>query len=63
MAQIYSWLHSTFKDLSNNTLHTQIKVKMKKLWPQQVREEKQVVEHKLCRDISRSYIFNFYFIF
>ena len=26
---------------------------MKKLWPQQVGEEKQVVEHKLCRDISR----------
>ena len=26
---------------------------MKKLWPQQVGEEKQATEHKLCRDISR----------
>ena len=26
---------------------------MENLWPQQVGEEKQVAEHKLCRDISR----------
>ena len=30
------WLHSTFKELSNDTSHTQIRVKTKKLWPRQV---------------------------
>ena len=44
MADINTFLHSTFKDLSNNTLHAQIRVKMKNLWPQQVREEKQTAE-------------------
>ena len=46
-------LHSTFKELSNDTLHAQIRVQTKKLCYQQVGEEKQAVEHKLCRDISR----------
>ena len=41
------------KELSNETSHAQIRVKMKKLWPQQVGEEKQASEHKLCRKISR----------
>ena len=50
MAQLHSWLHSTFKYISNNTSHAQFRVKMKKLWPQQVEEEKQAAEHKLCRD-------------
>ena len=46
MVQIPSWLHSTFKDLSNEYSHTQIRVKMKELWPRQVGEEKQVVVRK-----------------
>ena len=47
---IPSWLHSTFKDLSNEYSHAQIQVKMKKLWPRQVGEEKQVAVRKVCRD-------------
>ena len=54
MAQIYLCLHSTFKHLSNDTSHIQIRVKMKKLWLQRVREEKQVAEHKLCCDKANS---------
>ena len=50
MVQISSWLHSTFKDLSNEYSHAQIRVKMKKLWPRQVGEEKQVAVRKVCRD-------------
>ena len=50
MDQIPSWLHSTFKELSNEYSHAQIRVKMKKLWPGQVREEKQVAVQKLNRD-------------
>ena len=50
MVQIPSCLHSTFKDLSNEHSHAQIRVKMKKLWPRQVGEEKQVVVRKVCRD-------------
>ena len=42
MVQIPSWLHSTFKYLSNEYSHAQIRVKTKKLWPRQVREEKPV---------------------
>ena len=53
MDQLYSWLHYTFKDISNNTSHAQIRVKMKKLWHQQVGEEKQAAEQKLFHDISR----------
>ena len=53
MVQLHLWFHSTFKELPNDTSHAQIRVKMKKLWPQQVGEEKQVVEQKLCHDISR----------
>ena len=49
MGEIH-FFHSTFKELSNETSHAQIRVKMKKLWPQQVGEEKQVAEQKLCRD-------------
>ena len=44
MVQLYPWLHFTFKELSNDTSHTQIRVKTKKLWPQQVGQR------KLCRD-------------
>ena len=56
MVQILSWMHSTFKDLSNEYSHAQIRVKMKKLWPRQVGEEKQVAvrkyvaTRKVCRD-------------
>ena len=53
MDEIHPFFHSKFKDLSNDTSHAQIQVKMKKLWPQQVGEEKQAAEQKLCRDISR----------
>ena len=53
MDQLYSWLHYIFKDISDNTSHAQIRVTMKKLWHQQVGEEKQVVEQKLFHDISR----------
>ena len=50
MAQIHSFFNSTFKELSNDTSHAQIRVETRKLWPRQVGEEKQVAEHKLCRD-------------
>ena len=50
MAKIHSLLHSTFKELSNNNSHAQIRVKMKNLWRQQVGEEKQATKQKLCRD-------------
>ena len=49
MAQLHSCLHSTFKEISNDTSHTQFRVKMKKLWPQQVEKEKQAAEQKLSR--------------
>ena len=47
MVQIPSWLHSTFKELSNDYSHAQIRVKMKKLWPRQVREEKPAAVQKM----------------
>ena len=50
MVQTPSWLNSTFKDLSNEYSHAQIRVKMKKLWPRQVREEKPVAVQKISRD-------------
>ena len=50
MVQIYSWLHSTFKYLSNDTSHAQIQVKMKKLWLRQVGQRKLSQQRKLCRD-------------
>ena len=50
MVQISWWFHFTFKDLSNEYPHAQIRVKMKKLWPRQVGEEKQVAVRKVCRD-------------
>ena len=59
MVQISSWIHSTFKDLSNEYSHAQIRVKMKKLWPRQVGEEKQVAVRKyvatgsMSRPVSR----------
>ena len=60
MVQIPSWLHSIFKDISNEYSHAQIRVKMKKLWPRQVGEEKQVAvrkyvaTRKVCR--NRKYV-------
>ena len=51
MVQIPSCLHSTFKELSNEYSHAQIRVKTKKLWPRQVREEKPVAIQKI---VSRS---------
>ena len=50
MVQIPSRLHSKFKELSNEYSHAQIRIKMKKLWPRQVGEEKQVAVRKVCRD-------------
>ena len=50
MVQIFSLLHSKFKDLSNEYSHAQIRVKTKKLWPRQVGVEKQVAVRKVCRD-------------
>ena len=50
MVQILSCLHSTFKDLSNEYSHAQIRVKMKKLCPRQVGVEKHVDVQKLSRD-------------
>ena len=50
MVQIPSRMHSTFKELSNEYSHAQIRVKMKKLWPRQVGEEKQVAVQKLSLD-------------
>ena len=47
MVQIPSWLHSTFKELSNEYSHAQIRVKTKKLWPRQVREKKPVAVQNL----------------
>ena len=49
MVQILLWLHSKFQELSNEYSHVQIRVKMKKLWPRQVGEEKQVAVQKLSR--------------
>ena len=59
MSQLYSLLHYKFKDVSNNTSHAQIRVKMKKLWPRQVGEEKQATEHILCRDKANNKARNF----
>ena len=56
MVQISSWLHSTFKDLSNEYSHAQIRVKMKKLWLRQVGEKNWLLSGsmsrhgKVCRD-------------
>ena len=50
MDEIHSFVHCAFKELSNDTSHAQILVKMKKLWLQQVGEEKQIPKQKLCRD-------------
>ena len=40
-------MHSTLKDLSNEYSHAQIRVKTKKLWPRQVREEKPAAVQKM----------------
>ena len=50
MVPIPLWLHSTFKELSNEYSHAQIRVKTKKLWPRQVGEKKQAAVRKVCRD-------------
>ena len=52
MVQIYSWLHSTFKELSNDTSHTQIRVKTKKLWSRQIGQSFMSHSRKLCSDIE-----------
>ena len=46
MVQIPSCMHSTFKELSNEYSHAQIRVKTKKLWSRQVGEEKQLLSGK-----------------
>ena len=43
-------LYSAFKERSNEYSHAQIRVKTKKLWPRQVREEKPVAVQKISRD-------------
>ena len=50
MVPIPSWMHSTFKYLSNEYSHAQIRVKMKELWPRQVGEKKHAAVRKVCRD-------------
>ena len=52
MFQIYSWLHSTFKEISNDTSHAQIRVRTKKLWPRQFGQSFMPHSRKLCRDIE-----------
>ena len=47
MVQIPSCLHSTFEELSNEYSHAQIRVKTKKYWPRQVREQKPVAVQKM----------------
>ena len=47
MIKITYWLHYTFKELSNEYSHAEIRVKTKKLWPRQVREEKPVAVQKM----------------
>ena len=54
MIQIPSWLHSTFKELSNEYSPAQIRVKTKKLWPRQVGEEKQLLSGKYVA--TRKYV-------
>ena len=49
MVQLYSWLHSTFKELSNDTSHAKIRIQTKKLRHQQVGEEKKSLSI-FCRD-------------
>ena len=49
MVQLYSWLHYTLKELSNNTSHAQIRVQMKKLCHQQIGEENKLCS-RFCRD-------------
>ena len=50
--QIPSWLHSTFKDLSNEYSHAQIRAKTKKLWLRQVGEKKIGCCLEVCRDMG-----------
>ena len=49
MVQIPSWLHSTFKELSNDYSHAQIRVKTKKLWPRQVGEKNRLLSGSMSR--------------
>ena len=49
MVQIPSWLHSTFKDISNEYSHAQIRVKTKKLWPRQVGEKNRLLSRSMSR--------------
>ena len=49
MAQIPTWLYSSFKELSNNTSHAQIGVPMKKLCHQQVGDENKSFSRFLSR--------------
>ena len=51
--QIPPWLHSTFKDLSNEYSHAQIRAKTKKLWLRQVGEKKLAAVRKVCRDMGK----------
>ena len=51
MDPFYLLFHSKFKDLSNDTSQAQFRVKMKKLWPQQVVVEKQ--------ELSKNYVAKF----
>ena len=53
MIQIPSWLHSTFKELSNEYSHAQIRAKTKKLWLRQVGEKKLAAVRKVCRDMGK----------
>ena len=56
MVQIPPWLYSSFKELSNDTSHAQIRVQTNKLCHRQVGEENFVTTKattKLCQDKPR----------
>ena len=54
MAQLNPCLHSTFKELSNDTSYAQIQVKTKKLWSQKIEEKKVYCDAGVCRDKLQS---------
>ena len=62
MVQLHLWLHSTFKELSNDTSHTKILVKTKKLWPEKSEKNKFVTTKKtVCHDEKNSLSRQFFF--
>ena len=56
MVEISPWLYSSFKELSNETSHTQIRVQTKKLCHQQVGEENKFLS-RFCHDKANNKAF------